>query len=151
MIAPHISFLRPLLGFRLSRGIYIGDVIVLLLTTPAQFRVGAKLYRNAYKSLKRGSTTMDVLVMLGTSAAYFYSLFAMAFGMFNAAPDFRPFLFFDTSTMLIIFVSFGRYLENKVKGRTSAALTDLVSLAPTIYTDAPACTKRRKSQRNSWR
>ncbi|EEB97776.1 hypothetical protein MPER_02836, partial [Moniliophthora perniciosa FA553] len=111
------------------------------------FWVGAKFYRNAYKSLKHGSATMDVLVMLGTSAAYFYSLLTMVFGLFNATPDYHPMLFFDTSTMLIMFVSMGRYLENKAKGKTSAALTDLMALAPsmaTIYTDAPACTQEKK-------
>jgi Cu+-exporting ATPase len=90
---------------------------------------------------------MDVLIMLGTSAAYFYSLLAMFFAAFNTTPDFRPFVFFDTSTMLILFVSIGRWLENRAKGKTSAALTDLMALAPTmatIYTDAPACTQEKR-------
>jgi Cu+-exporting ATPase len=90
---------------------------------------------------------MDVLVILGTSAAYFFSLFSLIAAMFNTTPGFRPFLFFETSTMLLMFVSLGRFLENKAKGKTSAALTDLMSLAPsmtTIYTDAPACTQEKK-------
>ncbi|OCH85260.1 copper P-type ATPase CtaA [Obba rivulosa] len=147
MIAKHIPFLARIFNARLCRGIYLDDVLVLLLTTPAQFWLGQKFYRNAYKSLKHGSATMDVLVMLGTSAAYFYSLFAMIFSIFNTDPDYRPFIFFDTSTMLIMFVSLGRYLENRAKGRTSAALTDLMALAPsmaTIYTDAPACTQEKR-------
>lgn len=147
MVFPHIPFLNSIVSFRIFNGIYLGDVLILLLTTPTQFWVGAKFYRNAIKSLKHRSATMDVLVMLGTSAAYFYSLFVMIFGMFNSSPDFRPMLFFDTSTMLIMFVSLGRFLENKAKGRTSAALTDLMALAPTmatIYTDAPACTQEKK-------
>ncbi|KAJ7898446.1 E1-E2 ATPase-domain-containing protein [Mycena leptocephala] len=101
----------------------------------------------AWKSLKHRAATMDVLVMLGTSAAYFYSLFSMIFAMFNSTPDYRPALFFDTSTMLLMFISMGRFLENKAKGKTSAALTDLMALAPsmaTIYTDAPACTQEKK-------
>jgi Cu+-exporting ATPase len=147
MIIPRISFLKPIVNFRLIHGIYLGDFVVFLLTTPAQFWVGRKFYRNAYKSLKHGGATMDVLVMLGTSAAYFYSLFAMIFATVNPEPDFRPFVFFDTSTMLIMFVSLGRYLENRAKGRTSAALTDLMALAPsmaTIYTDAPVCTQEKR-------
>jgi Cu+-exporting ATPase len=147
MIMPRIPFLAPIVDFRLMRGIYLGDFVVFLLTTPVQFWIGQKFYRNAYKSLKHGSATMDVLVMLGTSAAYFYSLFAMIFATVNPEPDFRPFVFFDTSTMLIMFVSLGRFLENKAKGRTSAALTDLMALAPsmaTIYTDAPACTQEKR-------
>ncbi|OAX41528.1 heavy metal translocatin [Rhizopogon vinicolor AM-OR11-026] len=147
MIAPHIPFLRPIINFRLFNGIYFGDLIALTLTTPAQFWVGQKFYRNAFKALRHGAATMDVLVMLGTSAAYFYSLFALLFGAFNNTPDFRPFIFFDTSTMLIMFVSLGRYLENRAKGKTSAALTDLMALAPTmatIYTDSPACTQEKR-------
>lgn len=147
MLAPHISFLRSITGLQLFNGIYLGDIVVLCLTTPAQFWVGRKFYRNAYKAIKHGSATMDVLVMLGTSAAYFYSTFSLIFAAFNSTPGFHPYLFFDTSTMLIMFVSLGRWLENRAKGKTSAALTDLMALSPsmaTIYTDAPACTQERR-------
>jgi P-type Cu+ transporter len=146
MVFPHIPGLRLLHEIQLYNGVYLSDVLVLLLTTPAQFWVGARFYRNAYKSLKHGTATMDVLVMLGTSSAYFYSLIALIFALRNTAPGFRPMLFFDTSTMLVMFVSLGRYLENKAKGKTSAALTDLMALAPsmaTIYTDAE-CTQEKK-------
>jgi len=147
MIATHIPFLLPIINLHLFNGIYLGDLVVLTLTTPAQFWVGQKFYRNAFKALRHGAATMDVLVMIGTSSAYFYSLFALFFGAFNTTPDFRPFTFFDTSTMLIMFVSLGRYLENRAKGKTSAALTDLMALAPTmatIYTDHPACTQEKR-------
>lgn len=78
--------------------------------------------------------------MLGTSAAFFYSVSTMFFAMFSSDPDYRPQTFFDTSTMLITFVSLGRYIENLAKGKTSAALTDLMALTPssaTIYVDPP--------------
>ncbi|KAG6909357.1 hypothetical protein DXG01_000957 [Tephrocybe rancida] len=147
MVGPRIPYIKSVLAFHFFNGIYLGDVLELLITTPAQFWVGSKFYRSAYKSLRHGSATMDVLVMLGTSAAYFYSICILLFAVFNTTPSYRPFLFFETSTMLIMFVSLGRYLENKAKGKTSAALTDLMSLAPsmaTIYTDAPACTQEKK-------
>jgi P-type Cu+ transporter len=147
MIGPRIPFIKSFLAIRLCRGIYLGDFLALILTTPVQFWIGAKFYRSAYKALRHGSSTMDVLVMLGTTAAYTYSCISMFLALFNQDPDFRPFVFFETSTMLITFISGGRYLENKAKGRTSAALTDLMSLAPsmaTIYTDAPACTLEKK-------
>ena len=147
MIGPKIPGIKGLLAFHIFNGIYSGDLLSFLFTTPAQFWVGAKFYHSSYKSLKHGSATMDVLVILGTSAAYFYSLFSLIAAMFNTTPEFRPFLFFETSTMLLMFVSLGRFLENKAKGRTSAALTDLIGLAPsmaTIYTDPPACTQEKK-------
>ncbi|KDQ51047.1 hypothetical protein JAAARDRAFT_140939 [Jaapia argillacea MUCL 33604] len=147
MIAPKISFFAPFVNHQMCQGVYVGDLLILALTTPAQFWIGEKFYRNAWKSLKHGTATMDVLVMLGTSAAYFYSLFAIILATGNQEPGFRPYVFFDTSTMLIMFVSLGRYLENRAKGKTSAALTDLMALAPsmaTIYTDAPTCTEEKK-------
>lgn len=147
MVAPHISFLRPIVDYRLFNGIYLTDILILILTTPAQFWIGHKFYRSAFKALKHKSPTMDVLIVLGTSAAYFYSVFAMLFAAFDTTPNSRPFVFFDTSTMLIMFVSLGRWLENRAKGKTSAALTDLMALAPTmaiIYTDAPECTQEKR-------
>ncbi|KAJ7760558.1 Cu-transporting P-type ATPase [Mycena metata] len=147
MIGPHIPGVRNILAANIFNGIYLGDVLVMILATPAQFWVGANFYRSAWKSLKHRAATMDVLVMLGTSAAYFYSLISMFFALFNSTADYRPALFFDTNTMLLMFISLGRFLENKAKGKTSAALTDLMALTPSmaiIYTDAPACTQEKK-------
>lgn len=147
MVFPKIPGLAPIVHYHLVQGICVGYLIVLALTSAAQFWIGKKFYINAWKAIKHKSATMDVLVMIGTSAAYFYSVFAMFFAMWNPEPDFVPLVFFDTSTMLIMFVCLGRYLENQAKGKTSAALTDLMALAPsmaTIYTDAPACTQEKK-------
>ncbi|CAE6525278.1 unnamed protein product [Rhizoctonia solani] len=147
MVAMYIPFLMPIVNYRICRGIYLGDLLVFILTIPVQFWLGRKFYHNAWKAVKHGSATMDVLVVLGTTSAFIYSFFAMLLAMFNPNPDFRPAVFFDTSTMLITFVSLGRYLENLAKGKTSAALTDLMALAPsmaTIYTDPPACTTEKK-------
>ncbi|KAL0953731.1 hypothetical protein HGRIS_004922 [Hohenbuehelia grisea] len=149
MIGTHISFLHSFYELRVfpGRALFVSDIILLILTTPAQFWVGWKFYVNAYKALRHKSATMDVLIMLGTSAAYIYSVSVLFFAMFNTTPNMHPMVFLDTSTMLIFFVSLGRFLENKAKARTSAALTDLMALAPsmaTIYTDAPACTQEKK-------
>ncbi|KAJ1307096.1 hypothetical protein OPQ81_001214 [Rhizoctonia solani] len=147
MVAMHIPFLMPIVNFRMCTGIYLGDLLVFVLTIPVQFWVGRKYYHNAWKAVRHGSATMDVLVVLGTTSAFAYSVLVMVLAIFNPSPDFRPVVFFDTSTMLITFASLGRYLENLAKGKTSAALTDLMALAPsmaTIYTDAPACTIEKK-------
>lgn len=146
MIAPHNSFLASFLNYRLARGIYTGDVLVFVLTLPVQTWLARRFYRNAYKSLRHGAATMDVLVVLGTTAAFLYSVLAMVCATGNPNSNYRPAVFFDTSTMLITFVSLGRYLENLAKGKTSAALTDLMALTPTmatIYTD-PECKKEKK-------
>ncbi|KAI9875898.1 MAG: hypothetical protein M1830_007815 [Pleopsidium flavum] len=124
-------------------GLYLSDVICLILTIPVQFGIGKRFYKSAYKSLKHGSPTMDVLVVLGTSAAFFFSVAAMLVSIFSA-PHTRPSTVFETSTMLITFITLGRYLENRAKGQTSKALSRLMSLAPsmaTIYADMIAAEK----------
>lgn len=119
---------------KLCRGIYLGDVVALLLTLPVQFGLARRFYRNAWKSVKHGAATMDVLVVMGTSSAFAYSIFAMLAAMFNSDESYRPQVFFDTCTMLVFFVSLGRYIENMAKGKTSVALTDLMSLTPSSAT-----------------
>ena len=124
-------------------GIYLGDVVCLLLTIPVQFGIGKRFYVSAFKSLKHRTPTMDVLVVLGTSAAFFFSVFAMIVAFF-VHPHGRPGTVFDTSTMLITFITLGRYLENRAKGQTSKALSRLMSLTPsmaTIYDDPIAAEK----------
>lgn len=119
-------------------GLYLNDVICLALTAPVQFGVGKRFYKSAWKNIRHGSTTMDVLVVLGTSAAFFFSLVAMIISIIFP-PHNKPNTVFDTSTMLITFITLGRYLENKAKGQTSKALSRLMSLAPsmaTIYVDS---------------
>lgn len=124
-------------------GLYLGDVVCLVLTIPVQFGIGKRFYISAYKSLKHGSPTMDVLVVLGTSAAFFFSVVGMMVSVWTA-PHTRPSILFETSTMLITFITLGRWLENRAKGQTSKALSRLMSLAPsmaTIYADPIAAEK----------
>ena len=136
----------PVLDFgslRLIPGLYLGDVVSLLLTIPVQFGIGRRFYISAYKSLKHRSPTMDVLVVMGTSAAFFFSVAAMIVSIISPTHT-RPSTVFDTSTMLITFITLGRYLENRAKGQTSRALSRLMSLAPsmaTIYADPIAAEK----------
>ena len=124
-------------------GLWLGDVICLILTIPVQFGIGRRFYISAWKSIKHGSPTMDVLVTLGTSAAFFFSCAAMGVSIVRR-PHSRPATTFDTSTMLITFITLGRYLENRAKGQTSRALSRLMNLAPsaaTIYSDPIAAVK----------
>ncbi|KAH8682264.1 hypothetical protein BX600DRAFT_375190 [Xylariales sp. PMI_506] len=143
----------PILDFgklELLPGLFLGDIICLCLTIPVQFGIGRRFYVSAYKSIKHGSPTMDVLVVLGTSAAFFFSVAAMIVS-FIFPPHTRPSTIFDTSTMLITFISLGRFLENRAKGQTSKALSRLMSLAPsmaTIYVDPIAAEKAAESWEN---
>ncbi|KAL8846180.1 MAG: hypothetical protein Q9221_008709 [Calogaya cf. arnoldii] len=121
-------------------GLHLGDVVCMLLTIPVQFGVGKRFYVSAFKSLSHRTPTMDVLVVLGTSAAFFFSVGAMIVSVLFP-PHSRPSTVFDTSTMLITFITLGRWLENRAKGETSKALSELMSLAPsmaTIYIDSAA-------------
>ncbi|KAH0541730.1 hypothetical protein FGG08_003822 [Glutinoglossum americanum] len=140
MLFPSLDFGRIQLPIR---GLYLGDVVCLGLTIPVQFGIGKRFYKSAYKSLRHRSPTMDVLVVLGTSAAFFFSVAAMIVSVISEVHS-RPATVFDTSTMLITFITLGRYLENRAKGQTSKALSRLMSLAPsmaTIYADPIAAEK----------
>jgi Cu+-exporting ATPase len=143
MILP--MYLKPLDfgSVRIIPGLYLGDLVSMILTIPVQFGVGKRFYVTSYKSLKHRSPTMDVLVMLGTSAAFFFSVFTMLVAICGHQ-HMRPSTVFDTSTMLITFITLGRWLENRAKGQTSKALSRLMSLAPsmaTIYDDPIAAEK----------
>jgi Cu+-exporting ATPase len=96
----------------------------LILATIVQFTAGLTFYRGAFYALKSRSANMDVLVALGTSAAYFYSLFAF----FGAFGEHGGDVFFETSAMLIAFIRFGKYLEARARGRAGEALKKLLKL-----------------------
>ena len=95
----------------------------LLLATAVQFSAGLVFYRGAWSALKNRSATMDVLVALGTSAAYFYSLLAY-FGLLGPHRE----VFFETSAMLIAFIRLGKYLEARARGKAGEALRRLLHL-----------------------
>ncbi|SDM82051.1 heavy metal translocating P-type ATPase [Sediminibacillus halophilus] len=96
------------------------------LATPVQFIIGWQFYVGAYKNLKNGGANMDVLVALGTSAAYFYSLFEAVRTIGN--PGYMPHLYFETSAILITLILFGKYLETRAKSQTTNAISELLNL-----------------------
>jgi len=90
------------------------------LATPVQFIAGFQFYRGAYKSLRHGSANMDVLIAMGTSAAYFYSV---------ATTFFVPgHVYYETGAIIITLIILGRLLESVAKGRTSEAIKKLMGL-----------------------
>jgi Cu+-exporting ATPase len=90
-----------------------------------QFVIGARFYRNAWKALRAGTGNMDLLVALGTSAAYLYSLWLVAVG--EAMPGH---LYFEASATIITFVLLGKWLEARAKRGTAAAVRALMALRP---------------------
>ncbi|WP_274599248.1 heavy metal translocating P-type ATPase [Paenibacillus sp. CFBP 13594] len=120
--------------FSFTSWIYVPELFMnpwfqLILASPVQFYIGRQFYVGAYKALRNGSANMDVLVSLGTSAAYFYSLYltiqwsSMVEGMHHG-----PSLYYETSAVLITLVLMGKLFESLAKGRTSEAIKSLMSL-----------------------
>ena len=99
------------------------NYLFLALATPVQFYVGWQYYVNGYKSIRNGSANMDVLVALGSSAAYFYSI-PIAFGLIPGHA------YFETSAVIITLVKLGKYFEAKAKGGASDAIRRLMDLRP---------------------
>ena len=112
--------------FFMQESIYVG-YILFLLATPIQFIAGASFYKGAWGALKNKTSSMDTLVALGTSAAYFYSV-----AILLTAP--MKDLYFETSAVLITLVLLGKYLEATARGKTSQAITKLMDLAPKTAT-----------------
>ncbi|MBA7626950.1 Copper-exporting P-type ATPase [subsurface metagenome] len=121
-VAPGLS--EWLQETELTKHLLVKDACLFLLTTPVQFIVGWSFYRSSYKALLNKSANMDLLVALGTSAAYFYSLFAMIYPFIE--PSFESKVFFETAALLITFVVLGKYLEALAKGKTSEAIKKLI-------------------------
>ncbi|MFP6870294.1 MAG: heavy metal translocating P-type ATPase [Nitrospinota bacterium] len=92
------------------------------LATPVQFIAGWRFYRGAYHSVRGGGANMDVLVALGTSAAYFHSLGVTALGLDSM------FVYYEASSVLITLILMGKVLESRAMGRTSDAIRKLMGL-----------------------
>src|SRR5213594_3529835 len=100
----------------------------LLLTTPVQFWAGWQFYRGAWAVARHGTTDMNTLIALGTSAAYGYSVAATVAPEVFTAGGAIPQVYFDSSAAIITLILLGRVLEARAKGRTSEALTRLIGL-----------------------
>src|SRR5687768_5423146 len=94
----------------------------LVLATPVQVWLGAPFYRGTWKALRGGTANMDVLVALGTSAAFGLSLYLMAAGGIH--------LYFESAAVIVVLVRLGKWLEARAKRRTLKALKALESLRP---------------------
>ena len=128
-----VAFSVPLLLLSMARdfgllGMWAHDAwfnwLLLALATPVQFYVGSDYYVGGFKSLRAGSANMDVLVAMGSSAAYFYSIAVLLF------PAIGGHVYFETSALIITLIKLGKMLEARAKGRTSEAIKKLMGLRP---------------------
>ncbi|XP_048445158.1 probable copper-transporting ATPase HMA5 isoform X1 [Pyrus x bretschneideri] len=132
MVFMYIPGIKHGLETKIVNNLMIGELMRWILATPVQFIIGRRFYTGAYKSLLHGSANMDVLIALGTNAAYFYSVYSVLRAA--TSPDFMGTDFFETSAMLISFILLGKYLEVLAKGKTSDAIAKLMDLAPETAT-----------------
>ncbi|MED4161730.1 heavy metal translocating P-type ATPase [Halalkalibacterium halodurans] len=108
--------------------LFMDPWVQLLLATPVQFYIGAPFYVGAYKALRHKSANMDVLVALGTSAAYFYSMYLGYDWLYGTREGMMPELYFEASAIIITLIVLGKYFEARAKGRTSEAIRKLLGL-----------------------
>lgn len=116
--------------FTFTSFLYVPDFLMnpwiqMILATPVQFIIGKQFYVGAYKALRNGSANMDVLVVMGTSAAYFYSVYQ---AIVTTGSHHGPELYFETSAVLITLILLGKLFEAKAKGRSSEAIKKLMGL-----------------------
>ncbi|MDJ0673982.1 MAG: heavy metal translocating P-type ATPase [Calothrix sp. MO_167.B42] len=102
----------------------------LVLTTPVQFWCGYDFYINAGKALRNHIATMDTLITLGTSAAFFYSLFATIFPGFFTVQGLPAEVYYETAAVVITLILLGRLFEHRARGKTSEAIRQLIGLQP---------------------
>ncbi|WP_235401191.1 heavy metal translocating P-type ATPase [Rubrobacter aplysinae] len=120
-----LGSLPHMLGFESPVPVAWLNVGLLALATPVQFWAGWRFYRGAWGAAKHGAADMNTLVVLGTSAAYLYSLVATAApGVLAGRAD----VYFDTAALIITLILLGRLLEARAKGRTSEAIKKLAGL-----------------------
>ncbi len=128
-----IIFTLPLFLFSMARDFNLlphaighaswANAFMWFLATPVQFYVGWHYYVGTYKALRNRAANMDVLISLGSSAAYGYSML-ITFGIFDGH------VYFETAAMIITLIKVGKYLEAKAKGQTGEAIRKLIALAP---------------------
>jgi Cu+-exporting ATPase len=118
--------LQMLLQFAGYEDSHVGPELEVLLATPVQFLIGARFYNAAWNAIRGGSANMDVLVVMGTTAAYVYSWYLI----YRLGPAAEGELYFEASAVIITLVLLGKYLEAKARRRTTDAIRQLMDLRP---------------------
>ncbi len=144
--AYHTLKLKVAVGFALSIFIFLGTMqphwfpflpawmhdgyLLWGLASIVQFWVGRQFYTTAWAALKHGTTTMNTLVAMGSSAAYLYSVLGLLFPAFFEHQGLGEPMYFDSSAFIITLILTGRLLEARAKGQTGAAIKALIGLQP---------------------
>ena len=106
--------------------------LIILPATFIQFWAGGRFYRAAWRAARHGTTNMDTLVAVGTSAAWAYSVVVTLWPGVVESAGIEPVTYFDSATIIIGLVLLGRWLEQRAKSRTTGAIRGLIGLSPTI-------------------
>ncbi|MFZ1721595.1 MAG: heavy metal translocating P-type ATPase [Microgenomates group bacterium] len=101
-----------------------------VLATPVQFWAGKRFYQGAWSALKNWSANMDTLVVMGTSAAYFFSAFVVLNKDWLTSHGIETQYYFETASAIITFILLGKFLEIRAKAKTSSAIKELLGLQP---------------------
>ncbi|KAH9089845.1 hypothetical protein LEN26_019018 [Aphanomyces euteiches] len=128
MVLGWIPACHAFLMSQVVNSLTIKCLVMFLLASPIQFGIGYRFYVAAYKGLQHGMMGMDFLIVVGTTASYVYSLVSMVGCALTM--NFHGHYFFESSAMLISFVTVGKYLESKAKKDTAESLRVLVSMQP---------------------
>lgn len=123
-----VPLLAPMVLMPFGHDFMLSGWLQLALATPVQFWLGARFYKAGYKALLARSGNMDLLVALGTSAAYFLSVYLLVIHLGHAG---MPHLYFESSAVVITLVLLGKWLETRAKQQTVSALRALESLRST--------------------
>ncbi len=142
-LAMNIPALAGVVPFLLPEG---WNYLFLLLATPVQLVLGWQYTRGAYKAVRNGTASMDVLIALGSWAAYLYSVIVIFGQLFLRVPVaggmnmpgmavethglFGDMTYFETGAVILVLITLGKLLEARAKGRTSAAIKKLMGLTP---------------------
>ncbi|MDX1646905.1 MAG: heavy metal translocating P-type ATPase [Longimicrobiales bacterium] len=105
--------------------------LMFALATPVQFYVGWDYYEGSWKALRNGAANMDVLVALGSTVAYLYSVVAATFLSFGSTAA-GEHVYFETAALIITLIKLGKLLEVKAKGETGSAIRELMELQPAV-------------------
>eukprot|EP00602_Paraphysomonas_sp_CaronLab_P008621 CAMPEP_0185034404 /NCGR_PEP_ID=MMETSP1103-20130426/24264_1 /TAXON_ID=36769 /ORGANISM="Paraphysomonas bandaiensis, Strain Caron Lab Isolate" /LENGTH=1244 /DNA_ID=CAMNT_0027571049 /DNA_START=102 /DNA_END=3836 /DNA_ORIENTATION=+ len=149
MCSSRVMMLLTLPGM-CSGGVTVGQMIMVCLNLPMQVIVGHRFYRAAIMGAIHGSYGMDCLVVTGTTITFLYSSIELFFSCMAHKPSMH--VFFETSGMLLLFVTLGKYLEAYAKGSTTSAMTSLLKLQPrkatlVVNSDDIICNN---TQSNKW-